>query len=94
VPETLHLLQYEYGGGDVAARRAPHRPAHLDLIKAYEGDGRLVIAGAVGDPPRSGLLAFRSPDAAEAFVADDPYVSSGLVESWRVEPWTVVTALP
>jgi uncharacterized protein YciI len=90
VPETLHVLFYEYGE-DVVTRRAPLRPAHLELIQAYHGDGRMVMAGAYGDPPRGGLLVFRTPEAAEAFAGEDPYVSEELVERWTVEPWTVVT---
>lgn len=90
MPETLHVLFYEYGD-DVVARRAPLRPAHLELIEAYHGDGRLRQAGAYGNPPQGGLLVFSSAEAAEAFAGEDPYVSTGLVERWRVEPWTVVT---
>ena len=52
-----------------------HRPAHLELIQAYHADGRMEIAGAVGDPPSYGLLVFRDAESAEAFVADDPYVA-------------------
>jgi uncharacterized protein len=84
------VLFYEYGD-DVVARRAPLRPAHLELIQAYHGDGRLVQAGAYGDPPQGGLLVFRTPESATAFANEDPYVENGLVERWRVEPWTVVT---
>jgi uncharacterized protein YciI len=90
VPETLQILFYDYGP-DIVERRAPLRPAHLELIQAYHADGRLVQAGAYGDPPRGGLLVFRTAEAAEAFAGEDPYVSNGLVESWRVDPWTVVT---
>ncbi len=48
---------------------------------------------ALGDPPSGGLLMFDvdGPDAVEAFVRADPYVASGLVTAWRVEPWSVVT---
>jgi uncharacterized protein len=90
VPETLHLLRYEYVE-DMLERRAPHRQGHLALITKYKGEDRLVIAGAVGDPPHGGLLAFRTGEAAEAFVAEDPYAAAELVVRWNVEPWTVVT---
>jgi uncharacterized protein len=90
MPETLHLLLYDYVP-DMAARRAPHRDAHLALIRAYHADGRLAIAGALGDPVHGGLLAFRAVADAEAFAAEDPYVAAGLVTSRRVEPWVVVT---
>ena len=90
MPELLHLLRYEYVP-DIVERRAPHRPGHLELITRYHGDGRIVMAGAVGDPPAWGLLVFRSASDAEAFAAEDPYVTSGIVTSWTVEPWNVVT---
>jgi uncharacterized protein YciI len=90
VPQTLYVLFYEYGD-DVLTRRAPLRPAHLELIEAYQADGRLLMAGAYGDPPQGGLLVYSSAEAAEAFAGEDPYVSQGLVERWRVEPWNIVT---
>ena len=88
--ELLHLLVYEYVP-DIAERRAPHREGHLELIRRYQGEDRLVIAGAVGVPVHGGLLAFRDAADAAAFVAEDPYGAAGLVVSSRVEPWAVVT---
>ena len=90
MPKTLQILRYEYVP-DIAERRTEYRPGHLDLIKAYHADGRLEIAGAVGDPPSWGLLVFRDVASAEAFAADDPYVAAGLVTSRSIEPWNVVT---
>jgi uncharacterized protein len=92
VPERLHFLFYDYFD-DVVERRGPHRDAHLAHIARWKDDGRVVIAGAIGDPPHGGLLAMRVDDAAavEQFVEDDPYNKAGLVKGWRVEPWTVVT---
>lgn len=91
MPHTLHLLQYEYVP-DIATKRAPHRDAHLSLIEAYHAEGKLAIAGAVGDPPHSGLLAFASEEAATAFADEDPYGAAGLVVSKTIEPWTVVAS--
>jgi uncharacterized protein YciI len=91
VPETLQLLQYEYVP-DMAEKRAPHRAAHLSLIEEYHAEGKLVIAGAVGDPPASGLLAFRSVEDASAFAEEDPYGAAGLVVSKTIQPWTVVAS--
>ena len=90
MPEPLHLLVYTYVP-DIVERRVPYREGHLALIREYRADDRLVIAGALGDPPHSGLLAFRTAADAEAFAAADPYGPAGLVVSWRVEPWAVVT---
>jgi uncharacterized protein YciI len=87
--ELLHLLSYEYVEG-MLERRAPHREAHLELLRCYLADGRAVIGGAVGVPPHGALFAFREAADVQAFVADDPYGAAGLVTSWRVEPWAVV----
>jgi uncharacterized protein len=88
--ELLHLLVYEYVE-DMTERRAPHRDAHLALIRRFHVADRLVIAGGIGVPVHGGLLAFREADDAEAFAAEDPYNAAGLIVSSRVEPWAVVT---
>jgi uncharacterized protein YciI len=88
---THHILFYEYVE-NMAERRGPHREAHLARIFAERDAGRLVMAGALGDPPHGGALVFRdvSPDDIEAFVAADPYVEAGLVTAHRIERWNVV----
>ena len=90
MPRPLFALFYDYVE-DIATRRTPFRAAHLELIEAYHGDGRLEIAGAYGDPVKGGLFGFASSEAASAFVAEDPYQANGLVVTYRIEPWTVVT---
>ena len=89
MPQRLKLLIYDYVE-DVVERRAPHRPAHLELIAAWVADGRVVAAGATGDPPTGGLIVFRETGDPEEFAAADPYVREGIVTGRRVEPWTVV----
>jgi uncharacterized protein len=94
MPEQLHILFYEYVP-DIVERRAPHRESHLALIRRWYDEGRIVMAGGLGDPPHSGLLILRAEDpraAAEEFVAEDPYQPAGLVTSWRVEPFLNVTS--
>jgi uncharacterized protein len=73
-------------------KRTPHRPAHLQTVRDAQARGELVMAGALGDPPDGALLVFRAEtaDVVERFARADPYVTSGLVQRWRVRPWTVV----
>ena len=85
----MYLLFYTYGE-NALERRAPHRPAHLELATEFHDDGGLVMAGAYNDPLDGAVLVFRSKEAAEAFAARDPYVSSGLVTKWWVREWNVV----
>jgi hypothetical protein len=94
MPEQLHILFYEYVP-DVVERRAPFREGHLGLINRWHDEGRIVMAGGIGDPVHAGMIVLRADDpqaAAEAFVAEDPYQPAGLVTSWRVEPFLNVTA--
>lgn len=89
--EDHHLLLYEYVQ-DILERRGPYREAHLERIAAEKRAGRVVMAGAVGDPPNGGAFVFKGAgrDEIERFVRDDPYVQAGLVTSWRLEPWKLV----
>ena len=87
--EQRFLLFYEYVA-DVLKRRRPHRDAHLAGIRAGQEDGRIVMAGPLGDPPHGAAIVFAERDPAEAFAQADPYVTNGLVTAWRVEPWTLV----
>lgn len=90
-PAEHHILFYEYVE-DMVDRRAPYRETHLARIRAERDAGRVVMAGALGDPPHGAAIVFRGVDrnAVEAFAAADPYVKAGLVTSRRVEPWNVV----
>jgi uncharacterized protein YciI len=85
------LLLYDYVD-DYMERRGALRGEHLGLTEAAHEQGDLVMAGAVADPPDTGVLVWRVEDPAtiEAFVAADPYVREGLVKGWRIRPWTVV----
>lgn len=84
-----HLLLYEYVE-DILERREPFRAEHLAAIRAGKDDGRILMAGPLGDPPHGGALLFVDQSAAEAFANADPYVTNGLVTRWRVELWTLV----
>ena len=85
------LLLYDYPD-DVLERRAPHREAHLALVREWKSDGRLLLAGAIGDPVNGGALAFEVEDRGqvEAFVEADPYAREGVIVGHRIEPWNVV----
>jgi uncharacterized protein YciI len=88
---THEILFYDYVE-DVLERRVPYREAHLAGIRAEREAGRVVMAGAVGDPPHGAIIVFGDVELAtvEAFARSDPYVEAGLVAAWRVEPWNVV----
>jgi uncharacterized protein YciI len=86
---SVQALHYDYVP-DVVERRAAHREAHLALARRFREEGRLVMGGALGDPPQAALLVFRDEASAREFASVDPYVAAGIVTAWRVEPWNVV----
>ena len=90
MPEQRHVLFYEYVA-DILERRVPHREAHLAELRAGKDDGRILMAGPLGDPPHGAAIVFKDQAAAEAFAEADPYVANGLVTNWRVDAWAVVT---
>lgn len=89
------VLLYDYVD-DVVTKRQPFRHRHLELLRELHGAGRLLMAGAWGDPVDGAALVFRVEDPApiEEFVGADPYVANGLVTRWRIRRWDVVVGGP
>ena len=66
--------------------------AHLKVARAAHARGELILGGALTGGADGAVLLFEgeSPSVAEAFAAQDPYVTSGLVTHWRVREWVTV----
>jgi uncharacterized protein YciI len=90
-PEAHHLLLYDYVE-DILERRIPHRDAHLARIADGLEAGRILMAGALGDPPNGAAIVFKGmPSSSIAkWVNEDPYFKAGLITDWRIERWNVV----
>jgi uncharacterized protein YciI len=92
MPTGPHLqLTYDYVE-DIVERRAPHREEHLKLIAEWQEQGRLVLAGAVGDPPHGATFILAADADPHEFTRRDPYVLNELVTRWRADPINVVAA--
>ena len=50
-------------------------PAHQARLKEFHQNGTLLMAGPYGAPPMGALAIFTSREAAEAFIAGDPFVT-------------------
>jgi uncharacterized protein len=87
----MYALFYDYVE-NIVERRAPFREAHLEKLRALKSEVRLLMGGALGDPPHTALIVFDVDDPAivEEFAANDPYVVNGLVKDRRIEYWNVV----
>ncbi len=74
-----------------AALRDQHRTAHLDYLKAF--DGQTLFAGPFTDDDETAdlgsfrLIDFADRAAAEQHIADEPYVTGGVQKRWQVHRW-------
>ena len=91
----MHYLLFYEAGPDYAERRAPFRGAHLDHARAAVARGELVLGGAYANPADGAVLLFRgeSPQIAEHFANNDPYVVNGVVTRWYIREWTTVVGV-
>lgn len=87
-----YLLFYDDLADRYVERREPYRRAHYELLKEFHARGELVLAGTLDDPVNGAVLVFSGnhPDAAERFIARDPYAKNGLVKKWHVRKWSTV----
>ncbi len=88
---NYYILFYKTIEGYVE-KRAPYRNEHLQLAKEAHEKGDIIMAGAFAEPADGAALIFKgeSPQVAEDFANNDPYVKNGLIKEWSVRPWTVV----
>jgi uncharacterized protein len=82
-------------------KRRAARPAHLERLQRLRDEGRLLLAGPhpaldTDDPGAAGftgslvIAEFASRAEAEAWAADDPYVSAGVYAKVAVKPFKKV----
>jgi uncharacterized protein YciI len=84
---TKHVVLYEPADGML--ERAPeHMDAHGARIREFHERGDILMVGTFGDPQREGSMSiFPTREAAEAFVAGDPFVLHGLIRRWELRRW-------
>ena len=82
-----YLMTY-HSVPDFAARAEKHVAGHVARLKEFHERGTLLMAGALEDPRKGDAIAvFTTKEAAEEFIAADPFVQHGVVASWTVRPW-------
>lgn len=96
----LYVLQGEDAPGSLETRLAV-RPAHLARLEALRDEGRLIVAGPMPaidspDPGPAGftgslvIAEFDTLDAAQQWLAADPYVTEGVFARTSVQPYKKV----
>jgi uncharacterized protein YciI len=85
-----HVVLYA-SAPDVLSRAPAHFPAHKARLDEFHARGELLLVGTFGDPQAQGSMAiFTTREAAEAFVADDPFVLNGVVRAWEIREWNEI----
>ena len=70
-----------------------HGPAHLARLHEFRDRGLLLMAGTLDEPVNGDAMGvFTTREAAEEFIAGDPFVRHGVVAEWTVRPWNEVLA--
>jgi uncharacterized protein YciI len=68
-----------------------HFQAHLDYLKEFHERGVLLLMGPLQEPFNGDALAvFSTQEAAEEFVAGDPFVVHGVIKDHTIRPWKEV----
>ena len=84
------VLLYE-SADDVTARAPAVFPAHLARIRQFHARGEILMIGTFGDPQGHGAMAiFPTREAAEDFVADDPFRLEGVIKSYEIREWNEI----
>jgi len=86
-----YLMFYELAPDGLAKAQA-NLPAHQARLKEFYANGVLLMAGPYGTPPLGALGIFTSREAAELFVAGDPFVQNGVVGKYSIHEWSEALA--
>lgn len=85
---TLAVGFYEELGPGGMAQALEVFPRHTASADEFRKSGDLLMIGTFADPLADCSMAiFRSRDAAERFIASDPFVVEGVVVRWRILDW-------
>ena len=84
-----YVILYE-SSEDVLSKAPLYVNEHRKHWEEYLRDGTLLAIGPFADPREGSMGVFRTREAAEEFVARDPFVLNGVVRSWLIREWNEV----
>ena len=73
-------------------KAAAHVAAHRARLDAFHARGVLLMAGPLMEPTDRALGVFTTREAAEEFIAGDPFIVNRVVTKWSVRAWNEVLA--
>lgn len=84
-----YVLTYEMNPERASAAQT-HFPAHKLRLDSFHAAGTLLLVGPFEDPKDGAMGVFTTREAAEDFVAGDPFVANGVVARWAIRGWREV----
>jgi uncharacterized protein YciI len=72
---------------DGLAKAPANIAGHSACLAEFRGRGTLLMGGVFADPREGALIIFTTREAAEEFVQRDPFISNGVVRTWRIHAW-------
>lgn len=85
---SLAVCLYEELGPGGMTKAIEVYSAHTAYAAEFATSGDLLLIGTFADPVADGSMGgFRSREAAERFVAGDPFITEGVVQTWRILDW-------
>jgi uncharacterized protein YciI/uncharacterized protein YndB with AHSA1/START domain len=86
IAQLKAVVLYE-ASPNVLALAPLHYPAHKARVDAFAARGELLAVGTFGAPGEGSMAVFSDRLAAEAFVAEDPFVLNGVVAKHTIKDW-------
>jgi uncharacterized protein YciI len=86
-----YVVMYE-GGPDTRERAPLHFADHRAHYLGFHERGLLLMVGPLVDGDGGAIGIFATREAAEEFVAGDPFVQNGVVAGWTIREWNEVLA--
>ena len=84
-----YVVTYELAEG-ARSLAMEHYPAHRARLDEFHARGELLLVGTFADEPVGAMAVFTTREAADAFMADDPFLEHGVVGARRVREWDEV----
>jgi uncharacterized protein YciI len=85
-----YMLKYE-SVPDSGPLADEHFEAHLNYLKGFHERGVLLLIGPLQEPCNGeGIGVFSTQEAAEEFVAGDPFVIHGVIRTHTIRAWKEV----
>ena len=82
-----YVMTYRAVEGFLPLAQENH-PAHSARVDEFARRGDLLMVGTLDEPMNGDAMAvFTTREAAEEFIAGDPFVLNGVVAGWTVRPW-------